>query len=251
MISYLILQDTIVLKIFQFFRTDFNVWKRKILTMNEWADQIDMLLFSYITKVNVISVGNYMNGMISNNMLLLLNQIMQCNNINISTNGSLPGYFHNIGSPLQKMMNGNHFGYLEPVDYPNISLSTNTIEPIITNDLTLNCSDTSVDLKNDYISDVNLNGLKGNNQFNTDNITNKSINVWSREENREIMKCYYLAQRQKLSKQSGTFKVWKERNPMVKPHVTSYQLIRQRLELENSMPISELQNIKNQAFYNH
>ena len=102
--------------------------------MNEWADQIDMLLFSYITKVNVISVGNYMNGMISNSMQLLINQIIQCNNVNISSNGTLRVYFHNIGSPLQKMLNGNHFGYLEPVDNHNISLRTNTIETILTNE---------------------------------------------------------------------------------------------------------------------
>ena len=98
---------------------------------------------------------------------------------------------------------------------------------------------------------MNLNDLKGNNQLNTNDISKKSFNVWSKEENREIMKCYYLANDQKLPKQSGTFKVWKERNPMIKPHVTSFQLSRQRVELENSMSTSELQNIRNGIPHNH
>ena len=41
--------------------------------MYEWATPIDMLVFAYITKINVIALGNYLNGLVCNNMQLCLN----------------------------------------------------------------------------------------------------------------------------------------------------------------------------------
>ena len=99
-------RDDILIRIFRFFNIGTNLWSAQILTMNEWAKQIDILLFSYLTKVNVISIGNYANGLLSNNMQLLLNLILG-NNINdISLNGQLYVYFHIFGSPLGKITNG-------------------------------------------------------------------------------------------------------------------------------------------------
>ena len=93
------------------------------------------LLFCYITKFNVISVGNYMNGFILNNMQLNLNQILHREMNNIFTNGVIHIFFHNYGEPLQKMTNGNHFAYLEPDPGCNLSLDRNTIQEINNDDL--------------------------------------------------------------------------------------------------------------------
>ena len=120
--------DEILIKIFRFFHVDVKLWSEEILIMNKWATQIDMLLLSYITKVNVISVGNYDHGFVMNNMQLLLNQILRNYEIDISVNGTIHVYFHKYGSPLDKVTNGNHFGYLEPINSRQITLNCNTIE---------------------------------------------------------------------------------------------------------------------------
>ena len=70
--------------------------------MHEWATTIDILLFFHITKFNVISVGNYMNGFILNNKKLNLNQILHREMNNISTNGVIHIFCHNYGEPLEK-----------------------------------------------------------------------------------------------------------------------------------------------------
>ena len=58
---------------------------------------------------------------------LFLNQILQCESNDISVNCVIHIYFHKIGSPLQKMTNGDHFGYLEPISEPHLCLRINTI----------------------------------------------------------------------------------------------------------------------------
>ena len=60
--------DIILQRIFQFYMIDLQSWSIHILKMHEWAKSIDMMIFSYITKINVITVGNYMNGIQLNNM---------------------------------------------------------------------------------------------------------------------------------------------------------------------------------------
>ena len=64
---------------------------------NTRADKkIGMLSFSYITKVNILCVGNYMISFISNNMQLILNQILRCKSNDISIKGIIHIYFHKI-----------------------------------------------------------------------------------------------------------------------------------------------------------
>ena len=69
--------------------------------MHEWATPIDMLVLSYITKINVISVGYYLNGLLCNNMQLCLNQIVPRQGNTILMNNTLYVYFHHIGLPLR------------------------------------------------------------------------------------------------------------------------------------------------------
>ena len=119
--------DELLQKIFQSYRIDYNSWDTYITNMHEWAKQLDILVFSYIMKFNVISVGNYSNGFILNNMQSYLNQMLRLEENNILENDTVYVYFHNIGRPLEKMTNGNHFAYLEPIAVPNLIIATNTI----------------------------------------------------------------------------------------------------------------------------
>ena len=74
--------------------------------------------------------NNYMNGLLCNNMQICLNQILPRQSNNVSMNDTLYAYFHNIGLPLQRMINGNHFGYMEPIQEPPFVMSFTTIQPI-------------------------------------------------------------------------------------------------------------------------
>ena len=68
--------------------------------MHEWATKVDMLLSSYITKVNIVCDGDYMIGIILNNTHLILNRILRCESNDIFVNGVAHIYFHKIGLPL-------------------------------------------------------------------------------------------------------------------------------------------------------
>ena len=65
-----------------------------------------------------------------NDIQLCLNQILQSQGNNTSTNGILHVYFHDIGLPLRKMRSGNHFGYLKPIVVPSFVVTVNTIQVI-------------------------------------------------------------------------------------------------------------------------
>ena len=49
--------DELLQKIFRSYRIDYKSWCTYITNMHEWAKQMDILVLSYITKLNVISVG--------------------------------------------------------------------------------------------------------------------------------------------------------------------------------------------------
>ena len=53
-------------------------------------------------------------------------------------------YFHIFGSPLEKITNGNHFGYLEPSEDPNIMLNNNTIQEVTINEVNNKTGDSEV-----------------------------------------------------------------------------------------------------------
>ena len=93
-----------------------------------------MLLFSYVFKVNLISVGNYLNGFIINDMRSYF--LKQNQHLEASIQELIPEYpaihiyFHTFGSPLQRTNNGNHFAYLEPIPTPNFLVEANTIQAV-------------------------------------------------------------------------------------------------------------------------
>ena len=62
---------------------------------------------------------------------------------------------------------------------------------------------------------------------------------WTRDEKVEVFKCYLLARFKKLPITSGTFDMWKERNPSPKVKMTPVTLSNQRRMFAKSLTLSE------------
>ena len=119
--------DIILQQIFIKSSEDCKLWCGRITTMGEWTTTFDQLVFSYCFKVNIISIGNYSNGFISNNMQNYLRTLLGTST-NISQNGHLHVFFHTYGSPLIGCINGNHYAYLQPITKPRSTIPNNTIK---------------------------------------------------------------------------------------------------------------------------
>ena len=109
--------DHIIQNIFAFHRVSVYDWLERIRTMGTWANELDMLLTAYILQINIVSVGNYMNGFILNNMQLNLNMILQCNDIQITEQSIIHIDFHTYKNPLARGTDGNHFAYMQPIHF--------------------------------------------------------------------------------------------------------------------------------------
>ena len=72
--------------------------------------------------MNVISVGNYLNEFLLNNMHSCLNQLLQLQGSNILGNCTIHVYFHNFGCSSEN---------LEPIAVPNFIINTDTIQAIV------------------------------------------------------------------------------------------------------------------------
>ena len=94
--------------------------------VGEWATNIDILLFSYVTKWNVVVVTDYLNGLNLTSNQQYLNNILHIER-DISTKGTIHILFHKFAQPLDKAANGNHFSYLEPVSIPPFIFRVNSI----------------------------------------------------------------------------------------------------------------------------
>ena len=104
--------DIFLQRIFTFHRMDVVTWLNRIRTMGTWANELDMLLTAYILHINIISVANYMHGIICNDMQYNLNLILQSNSHQITENSTIYVYFHIFQNPISRMFDGNHFAYI-------------------------------------------------------------------------------------------------------------------------------------------
>ena len=82
-------------------------------TNGVWATTFDTLILSYVMKLNVIVIGNYLNGFSANSMHYYLPQLRLP--IIIEVELSIRVYFNQFVSPLEMVDDGNHFVYLEPI----------------------------------------------------------------------------------------------------------------------------------------
>ena len=74
-ISYLYCNDGVLRSLFYCERQDVRLWCSKITRMGVWATTFDTLIFSYIMRLNVVVIANYLNGFFANNMHCYLQQL--------------------------------------------------------------------------------------------------------------------------------------------------------------------------------
>lgn len=134
MVSLWFENDGILRSLFLFEGKDYKYWVKRTACNGTWASTFDMLVFSYVLKVNVVSVGNYLEGFACNDMRVyfrtqnphLPSSLKEC----IPEDNAIFIYFHLFGKPLEKTINGNHFGYLESIPTPNFVVEPNTIKAV-------------------------------------------------------------------------------------------------------------------------
>ena len=182
-------------QIFKKCKVDFRSWCNNIVEEGTWSTSFDMLVFSYSMNLNVIIVGNYAHefSVISNQEILLKLSI------NISMNDNIYILYHIYMKPLQKMQDGNHFAYLEPIPVPNIPIEVNTIK----------------------------------------SIDNGKRKQWTNKENNELYKCFILAEKEGKSKTEEAYEIWRGRNPTIIPDMNPVKLRRRLRYLEKILTESE------------
>ena len=165
-----------------------------------------MLVFSYSMNLNVIIVGNYAHEFsVISNQEILIHQLKL--NVNISMNGNIYILYHIHMKPLQKMQDGNHFAYLDPIPVPNIPIEVNTIK----------------------------------------SIDNGKRKQWTNKENNELYKCFILAKKQGITNCKGVYEIWRGRNPTIRPYMTPVKLQRRRNYLDGTLTESEKKCITEQC----
>jgi len=105
------------MSIFLFEGKDYKLWCSVTVCKGAWATTFNMLVFSYVFNVNIITVRNNTNGSIIDTLKSYFSHQNQHS-------------FHTFGNPSKKISNGNHFAYLEPVHYLIFSLHINSIKNI-------------------------------------------------------------------------------------------------------------------------
>ena len=134
MVSLWFENDGVLRSLFLFEGKDYKAWCKTTACNGTWATTFDMLIFSYVLKVNIVSVGNYLEGFLHNDMrayFLRQNQHLETSLHEwIPENPVIHIFFHAFGNPLQRTSNGNHFGYLESIPTPTFAVEPNTIKAV-------------------------------------------------------------------------------------------------------------------------
>ena len=93
-----------------------------------------MMIFSYVMKTNVITVGNYLNGFSIQSMKNYFHTINP--HLEVSDEGFIAEhpqihiFFHIHKNPLVGASSGNHFGYLQPLSSCTLHFDKNTIKEV-------------------------------------------------------------------------------------------------------------------------
>ena len=112
--------DEVVQNLFEYEGVNYKNWCKSIETDGRWKSTFDMMIFSYVMKTNVITVGNYLNGFSIQSMKNYFHTINP--HLEVSDQGFIPEhpqihiFFHIHKSPLVGASSGNHFGYLQPIE---------------------------------------------------------------------------------------------------------------------------------------
>ena len=126
--------DEVVQNLFEYEGVNYKNWCKSIETDGRWTSTFDRMIFSYVMKTNVITVGNYLNGFSIQSMKNYFHTINP--HLEVSDQGFIPEhpqihiFFHIHKSPLVGASSGNHFGYLQPLSSCTLNFDTNTIKEV-------------------------------------------------------------------------------------------------------------------------
>ena len=74
------------------------------------------------------------------------------------------------------------------------------------------------------------------------NLCNNRV-LWSKKENIELYRCYCLAKLKSLPIKSGTFELWRQRNPTLRPRMNASALFVQKGIIEHLLTSADKQQI--------
>ena len=123
--------DTSLQRIFRYDKVNPITWCQHIITMGTWATSLEKLIFTYLLKCAVVTVGNYTDEFWLSDTRYDLNEVLHIDE-NFAANGLIHIYHHIAGSPLQRAnpMDCNHFAYLQPNITSNANMPINSIEQV-------------------------------------------------------------------------------------------------------------------------
>ena len=223
--------------IFNLEQVDPRNWYTEILTPHTWSTRLELLVFSYIMKIDVVSVGNYLNE-----FMVISHQYVLATLINVPVdnpdNKKIYILYHKHYHPLEKIISGNHFAYLEPVTYQVISMETNSITSNI-----VRSQSNAKDLEPSH-QIINVESRCGSTE---PKVFKKRRTLWTKEENLEIYKCYCITHLNKLPIQSEMFKLWRQRNPTVRPTLSIAALYHRKLKVMQLLTTIEKDKILKEA----
>ena len=207
MVLYSFRHDHFLQQIFSYYGKNYNTWCNNIVQSGRWADPFDTLMLSYITKWNIVVVGNYMHGIILTSTQETISNLINLQQV-ILQNGTIHILYHVAGRPLERMLDGNHFAYLEPIGTPTLNIGINSIQ-------------------------------QGSGPIQHNN----GREIWTKEDNIELYRCYCLSMSRHLKKGNGTLQIWKDRNPNIKPHLNVTTIFYQLKKSEQILSDSEKDEI--------
>ena len=124
--------DNVLQSLFVFEGITCKDWCDSIVIDGRWTSTFDVIVFAYLMKVNVIAVGNYLNGFTiqsARNSVFIINPYLD-----VASQQYIPEepkvvhlYFHMHLYPLVGETLGNHFVYLEPLSTCNLDLKVKSI----------------------------------------------------------------------------------------------------------------------------
>ena len=201
----LISHDVLLGRLFERCHMDCRYWCDRIVCVGEWATTFDIMVLVYLTNWNIVTVGNYLNGFIINDINLDLRIQLQVEE-NFCGVNVLHVLFHRFGSPLEKISEVNHFAFLERFPEPKLSLCVNTI-----------AMHSSIDIEYPNFR-------------------------WTEKRQLELYKCYCIANKRNLPANTGIHTIWKDRNHD-SPQFDPNYLIRMKDKFENQLKGSDKKDI--------
>ena len=86
------------------FGNNYHCWSTNIKVMHTWATLFDMVITSYIFRVRIVFIGNYINGFKQNDTQLIIHNILRDNAWEIHGSDTICVFFIDLDSLCRKCL---------------------------------------------------------------------------------------------------------------------------------------------------